>query len=90
MIIQPEVFRQNIEMNQEIDSTENSSVTEKYAKQNIDRRMQDEYISKLNSFMVEHKPYLEENITIKDLAEDLGIPSHHLSIVINNRLNKKK
>lgn len=88
LINQPEVFRQNIEMNQVIESTENSSVTEKYAKQSIDERMQDEYMSKLNSFMVEHKPYLEENITIKDLAEDMGIPSHHLSIVINNRLNK--
>jgi AraC-like DNA-binding protein len=39
-------------------------------------------------FMYENKPYLNENITIKDLSCEINIPSHHLSIVINNRLGK--
>jgi len=88
VINQPEIFRQNIEMVREIEDPENSAGTEKYARQSIDDRMQDQYLEKLNSYMEEQKPYLSENITIKDLAWELDIPSHHLSIVINNRLNK--
>jgi len=89
LINQPEIFKQNLEMNREIDDgTEIKNGTEKYAKQSVDERMQDEYIEKLNSFMDRNKPYLNENITIKDLAEFTSIPSHHLSIVINSRLNK--
>jgi len=88
LINQPEIFRQNIEMNHEIEDSDNSAGTEKYARQNIDDRMQDEYLIRLQTFMNEQKPYLDENITIKDLADELQIPSHHLSIVINNRLNK--
>lgn len=88
IINQPEIFRQNIEMVHETEDPEDSAGTEKYARQSIDDRMQDEYLEKLNFYMYEQKPYLDENITIKDLAEELEIPSHHLSIVINNRLNK--
>jgi AraC-like DNA-binding protein len=89
LINQPEIFKQNLEMNREIDDEpEIKSAAEKYAKQSVDERMQDEYMMKLNSFMDMNKPYLDENITIKDISHFTGIPSHHLSIVINNRLNK--
>ena len=88
LINQPEIFRQNVEMIHEIEESESPAGAEKYARQSIDDKKQDEYLEKLNRFMNEQKPYLDENITIKDLAEELEIPSHHLSIVINNRLNK--
>lgn len=88
VINQPEIFRQNVEMVREIEDTDDSADPVKYARQSIDDKMQDEYLEKLNTFMEEQKPYLSENITIKDLAWELDIPSHHLSIVINNRLNK--
>lgn len=87
LINQPEIFRKNIEMEHVIENPDNSS-SEKYARQSIDVSMQDEYLARLNLFMETQKPYLDENITIKDLAENIGIPPHHLSIVINNRLNK--
>jgi AraC-like DNA-binding protein len=88
VINQPEIFKKNIEMSHEIDEEESQTGIEKYAKQNIDEKMQGEYLALLTAYMDEHKPYLDENITIKDLAEGVKIPSHHLSIVINNRLNK--
>ena len=88
LINQPEIFKRNVEMNHEIEDPDNPPGAEKYARQSIDDEMQDEYLVKLNTFMNDHKPYLDENITIKDLAEGVKIPSHHLSIVINNRLNK--
>ncbi len=88
IINQPEIFRQNLEMNHEIEEAESPAGTEKYARQSIDENMQDEYLAKLEAYMEEKKPYLDENITIKDLSDDIGIPSHHLSIAINNRLGK--
>lgn len=87
LINQPEIFRKNIEMEHALDDSD-SAAAEKYARQSIDDRMQDEYLAKLSDFMENDKPYLDENITIKDLAEEVDIPPHHLSIVINNRLNK--
>lgn len=88
LINQPEIFKYNVEMTHEIEETDSSAASEKYARQSIDDRMQDEYLEKLILFMDEKKPYLNENITIKDLSDDIDIPSHHLSIVINNRLGK--
>lgn len=88
VINQPEIFKKNIEMKQEIDETDDSEGFEKYARQSIDEKIQEEYLIRLKLFMDRQKPYLEENVTIKDLADEIGIPSHHLSIVINNKLNK--
>ncbi|HOP63729.1 MAG TPA: helix-turn-helix domain-containing protein [Spirochaetota bacterium] len=88
LINQPEVFRKNIEMEQAVEDGEDSALSGKYARQSIDDRMQEQYFEKLSQYMDEHKPFLDENISIKDLAEEVDIPPHHLSIVINNRLNK--
>ncbi|TAL39857.1 MAG: helix-turn-helix domain-containing protein [Spirochaetes bacterium] len=88
LINQPEIFRKNIEIGQAVEGPDNSSESEKYSRQNIDEKMQDEYLEKLIRYMNDNKPYLEESITIKDLAEKVQIPAHHLSIVINSRLNK--
>jgi len=88
LVNQPEIFRKNVEMEHVIEDAADSSVSEKYARQSIDDRMQEEYLAKLNDFMESEKPYLDENITIKDLADEIDIPAHHLSIVINNRLGK--
>jgi len=88
LINQPEIFSRNIEMEHTMDEAADSTASEKYARQSIDDRMQDEYLARLNICMEEKKPYLDENITIKDLADELEIPPHHLSIVINNRLGK--
>lgn len=38
----------------------------------------------LLNYMEEKRPYLEEDIKISDLAEALGVPTHHLSELINS------
>lgn len=91
LINQPEIFRKNLEMEHAlVEDTDpgDPAATKKYARQSIDDRMQDEYLARLNTHMDQHKPFLDENITIKDLADEIDIPPHHLSIVINNRLSK--
>lgn len=88
LVNQPEIFRKNLEMEHAVDDVADSATAEKYARQSIDDRQQDEYLARLSAYMEENKPYLDENITIKDLADEIDIPPHHLSIVINNRLSK--
>ncbi len=58
---------------------ENSSLSEKEA---------DSYLERLITYMTEHQPYLDGNLKILDLANQLSIPSHHLSQIINERLDK--
>jgi AraC-like DNA-binding protein len=38
--------------------------------------------------MIRNKPYLNERITFKEISEELNLPYHHLSLVINNLLKK--
>ena len=39
-------------------------------------------------YMMFEKPFLRTKLSINDLAEELDIPSHHISQVINERLNQ--
>jgi len=87
IINQPEIFKQNLVMNVEIDDSVVSE-TAKYSKQNIDTEKQNEYLEKLKQHMITNKPYLNENLTIRDLSLEINIPIHHISLVINNLLNK--
>lgn len=45
-------------------------------------------ISKLQKLMDEEKVFLEEDVSLQDLAITLGITQHQLSQVLNERLNK--
>ena len=42
----------------------------------------------LDGFMVEKKPYLDNELRIADLAEQVNIPAHHLSQVINQHAGR--
>lgn len=45
------------------------------------------YLKKIQGYMKQEKPYLNAQLSLPDLASELKIPSHHLSRVINERLN---
>jgi len=40
----------------------------------------------LEGYMADSKPYLNNELRLHDLAEQLSVPSHHLSQVINDQL----
>jgi AraC-like DNA-binding protein len=46
-----------------------------------------QYIEKLNNLMTSSKPFLNPNLTILQLASELGISSHYLSQIINEKFN---
>jgi AraC-like DNA-binding protein len=84
---QPDIFRYTHEMLQELEEPGNSKV--KYEKSDIDDSKKEEYLNLLLNYMKEQKPYLKEDLTLKELAGMLSIPSyHHLSIIINERLGQ--
>jgi AraC-like DNA-binding protein len=43
---------------------------------------------KLLNYMVEKKPYLDSNLSLSELASQLGIYSHYLTQVLNDELNQ--
>ncbi len=92
---QPDIFRYTNEMAQEFSATDehleelNAGYPKaKYEKYGIDDIKKESYLNDLLRFMDEKKPYLNDEITLKDLADELRIPAYHLSIVINDRLNQ--
>jgi AraC-like DNA-binding protein len=92
---QPDIFRCTHEMAQEFGVSGEYLIQmnpgypkAKYEKYGIDDDKKEEYLTVLLQCMNDKKPYLNEDITLKDLADELSIPSHHLSIVINDRLQQ--
>ena len=89
VIRQPDIFTASRDMKAlDDDRKESGAAKEKYAKQSIDPVMQKEYLDRLLAHMTGEKPFLDEGVTIRSLSEELGIPIHHLSIVINTMLNR--
>lgn len=60
----------------------------KYQKSQLSEELLTEYESQLLDFMQLKKPYLKNDLTIQELAELTNIPRHHLSQLINSRLNQ--
>ena len=46
------------------------------------------YAGRLGQFMLDEKPYLDENLSLPRLAEATGIPPHHLSQVVNEHFGQ--
>ncbi|MFZ0455771.1 MAG: helix-turn-helix domain-containing protein [Ignavibacteriaceae bacterium] len=54
----------------------------------LSKSLEEKYLQKLSSFMEEKKPFLNPDVTLMDIAEQVKIPYRSLSEVINNSLNK--
>lgn len=60
----------------------------KYKKTAIPSRKKDELLEKLLEYIETEKPYLQPDINISKLAEQLAVPSYQLSQILNTELNK--
>jgi AraC-like DNA-binding protein len=60
----------------------------KYKKSKLNDAISEEYLQRLTCYMDKEKPYLQNNITLQRLASALGITPHHLSQIINEKLNQ--
>lgn len=75
---QPEVFLE----------VGNSESKKKYKKSGLTPQKAEEYLKKLLDFMETEKPYIDDDLTLQQLASQLSISTHHLSQLINERLNQ--
>ena len=56
----------------------------KHKRLSLSEALRSKYHDKLEAYMMEQKPYLDPDITLKILSEKTGIPLRSLSEVINN------
>ena len=60
----------------------------KYKKPLLDKDFLEQYRQQLEALMSSEKPYLNPNLTLRDLAQTLDIPPNHLSQLLNEGFNK--
>ncbi|MFY0252536.1 helix-turn-helix domain-containing protein [Chitinophaga sp. 30R24] len=66
----------------------NVSPDKHYKKSALDEQMMDTYEASIKIFMEKSKIYLEPEISLEDLSERAKIPKHHITQLLNERLNK--
>ncbi len=76
LITKPEILPMDI-------VEEEKPVEKKYAKVRLPDETRRGYAKKLENFMVEKQPFLDENISVRQISEELNIPRHHISMTIN-------
>lgn len=59
----------------------------KYASSRLTEAEANQFVDKLNNFMVAEKPFLNPNLTLHELASELEISAHYLSQIINEKFN---
>ena len=62
--------------------------TKKYEKSQLTPERTERYLNRLLQLMESERPYIDGDLTIQKLAEQLSIPAPHLSQTINERLSK--
>jgi AraC-like DNA-binding protein len=60
----------------------------KYEKSLLNPEASEESLRNLLTYMVTERPYLNSNLTLPELARKLNLSTHHLSQIINERLNQ--
>ena len=59
----------------------------KYLKSSLKLKEKQLYVDRLKELMAHKKPYLQNELRLKQLAEMMGISNHHLSQIINEQFN---
>ncbi len=62
-------------------------VDEKYRRSGLDKESSLIFLDELTRYMEVNKPYLEGNLVLPQLAQQLGISANYLSQIINEQLN---
>lgn len=62
--------------------------TDEVGSLHLHSRTRGDYLNKLNDFMENEKPYLNSELTINTLAENMKLPRHYISDILKMDLNK--
>lgn len=82
---QPVLFKQTRENEK---ASEEETPKARYEKSGLSENDADKYESRLQKYMNEEKPYLNPELTIKDISDHLNISRHHITQVLNEKIQK--
>jgi AraC-like DNA-binding protein len=85
---QPSIFEEVVRFTEPGHDTGEENNAKKYQRSGLKQQDVARYIDMLEHHMTTEKPYLERELSIYDLSEQLNIPRHFLSEVINEHLGK--
>ena len=60
----------------------------KYEKSGLKPNEAEKYHKMIIDYMISEKPYINPDLTLNHISENLGIPKHHITQVINEKINK--
>ncbi len=81
-IIQPEIFNRVRLIAKAVPDNEEKPYP-KYEKFRLPALEEEKYVKKLLEYMSEKKPFLNDELTLQNLADELSLSTHHLSMVLN-------
>lgn len=83
---QPVIFTETLASPQPATGEDTGTSEEKYRRSGLDRKTSLIFLDELTDHMVANKPYLEGDLVLPQLAQQLGISANYLSQVINEQL----
>lgn len=83
-LIKPELF--HIFPHQMLIPKSSEEQKQKYESSKLQDAQKNKYIEKLQIYLKKQKPYLDPELTLSQLSEEVNIPSYYLSQVINEKL----
>ena len=72
---------------QTVDSPE-EALKPKYERSSLNEQDIELYLARIIKYMEDQKPYLDGELTIQEMSDQLGISKHHITQVINTKLIK--
>jgi len=85
---QPGIFEEVVRFHHPDTDDGEEDDPKKYQRSGLKQEDVADYVNKIKKFMVIEKPYLNRELTIYDLSDQLKIPRHILSEVINEHMGK--
>ncbi len=86
-MIQPELFNRVRLMENAVPGNEAASGP-KYEKFRLPASEEEKHVRNLREYMAEKKPYLQEELTLQEMADDLSLSTQHLSMILNIRIEQ--
>lgn len=85
VLLKPRIFQAFPNQITETEAAEKEK--RKYESSNLQTEKKDRFTEKLLRYMDAKQPHLRSDLTLSGLAEEVDIPAHYLSQVINERMN---
>lgn len=81
-LLQPETFNKIYLINEAL-LQEDETSKPRYKKFRLPEIKEEEIANQLIQYMSEKKPYVDEELTLQSLADQLSLSTHHLSMILN-------